>query len=205
MVAGANGSSPSYTRISDTLPNPTQAIGAVALDTTSSPPTIYVGTGEGNLSADSYYGRGLFYSTNLGATWIELFPADFEQQAFTKLVLVSSSGTDYLFAGVNRGFSTNRNANSRIQGQAAQNGLWRITLGSTLVDKHYTAATFGNCQSGGGACPADDIVAIPASGSYDIFVGVDGNGSTGGGGVYESTDLGTTWARPFSRRVPARG
>ncbi len=50
MVTGANGSSPSYTRISDTLPNPTQAIGALALDPSTNPPTIYIGTGEGNYS-----------------------------------------------------------------------------------------------------------------------------------------------------------
>ena len=195
VVTGANGSSPSYTRISDTLPNPTQAIGAIALDTTTSPPTVYVGTGEGNFCADCYYGRGLFYSTNLGATWNELFPSDFEEQAFTKLVLVNSSGTEYLFAGVTQGFSTNRNDNDVRQSTATKNGLWRIKLGNTPVDKHYTAATFGNCTTpaNGGNCPADDIAAITVSGSYDIFVGIDGNFSSGGGGLYESTDIGTTW------------
>ena len=37
---------------------PTQAIGAIALDTTTNPSTIYVGTGEGNNSIDSLYGGG---------------------------------------------------------------------------------------------------------------------------------------------------
>jgi len=153
VVTGANGSSPSYTRISDTLPNPTQAIGAIALDTTTSPPTVYVGTGEGNFCAE------------------------------------------YLFAGVTQGFSTNRNDNDVRQSTATKNGLWRIKLGNTPVDKHYTAATFGNCTTpaNGGNCPADDIAAITVSGSYDIFVGIDGNFSSGGGGLYESTDIGTTW------------
>ncbi len=35
---------PVYSRISDKFPEPTQAIGAVALDSSTSPPTIYVGT-----------------------------------------------------------------------------------------------------------------------------------------------------------------
>ncbi|MHB8384031.1 MAG: WD40/YVTN/BNR-like repeat-containing protein, partial [Candidatus Binataceae bacterium] len=35
---------------------PTQAVGAVALDTTTTPSTIYVATGEGNGSLDSLYG-----------------------------------------------------------------------------------------------------------------------------------------------------
>lgn len=47
---------------------PTQAIGAIALDTTTSPSTIYVGTGEGNGSIDSLYGSGMFKSTDLDST-----------------------------------------------------------------------------------------------------------------------------------------
>ena len=38
---------------------PTLSVGALALDTTTNPnPTLYVGSGEGNGSADSYYGAG---------------------------------------------------------------------------------------------------------------------------------------------------
>ena len=53
----------------------TQAIGAVALDTTTSPSTMYVGTGEGNGSIDSLYGAGIFKSANLGQTWTSLDPS----------------------------------------------------------------------------------------------------------------------------------
>ena len=48
---------------------PTQAIGAIALDTTTNPSTIYVGTGEGNNSIDSLYGAGIYKSTDLGQHW----------------------------------------------------------------------------------------------------------------------------------------
>ena len=54
------------------MEQPTQAIGAVALDTTTTPSTIYVGTGEGNGSIDSLYGAGIFKSANLGQTWTSL-------------------------------------------------------------------------------------------------------------------------------------
>ena len=55
---------------------PTQSIGAVALDTTTTPSTIYVGTGEGNNSIDSLYGAGMFKSTDLGQTWTSLGPPE---------------------------------------------------------------------------------------------------------------------------------
>ena len=55
---------------------PTQAIGAVALDTTTTPSTIYVGTGEGNGSIDSLYGTGLYKSCDLGQNWIALGPPE---------------------------------------------------------------------------------------------------------------------------------
>ena len=66
----------------------TQAIGAVALDTTTSPSTIYVGTGEGSGSIDSLYGAGIFKSANLGQTWTSLDPSgNFDRAAFTSLAI----------------------------------------------------------------------------------------------------------------------
>ena len=48
---------------------PTLSVGSLALDTTTSPnPTLYVGSGEGNGSSDSYYGEGVFVSSDLGVT-----------------------------------------------------------------------------------------------------------------------------------------
>ena len=49
---------------------PTLSVVAFALDITTSPnPTLYVGSGEGNGSADSYYGQGVFVSSDLGVSW----------------------------------------------------------------------------------------------------------------------------------------
>lgn len=47
---------------------PSLNIGALALDA-QNPDTIYCGTGEANLSADSYPGVGLYRSADGGATW----------------------------------------------------------------------------------------------------------------------------------------
>jgi photosystem II stability/assembly factor-like uncharacterized protein len=43
-------------------------IGALAIDP-SNPATLYCGTGEANLSADSYAGDGIYRSTNSGKSW----------------------------------------------------------------------------------------------------------------------------------------
>jgi autotransporter-associated beta strand protein len=45
-----------------------QYVGAIAIDP-ANPNTIYVGTGVGNNSSDSFYGTGIYVSTNAGTTW----------------------------------------------------------------------------------------------------------------------------------------
>ena len=197
MITGANGSNPSYTRISDTLPNPTQAIGAIALDPSTSPPTIYIGTGEGNYCFDCSYGSGVFYSTNLGASWTEFEFKDLEDQAITKLALVdNSNGTKYLFAGLNQGFSYNRAVVDFTQGVASDNGLWMITLGATPSLTQVSSSSFGDCATKDGyPCPIDDILVLPTASGADIFVAVDGLFATSGApGIYMSSDYGNTWS-----------
>lgn len=54
---------------------PTLNIGALAVDPTN-PSIVYCGTGEANLSADSYPGVGLFRSVDGGDSWHILAPAD---------------------------------------------------------------------------------------------------------------------------------
>jgi photosystem II stability/assembly factor-like uncharacterized protein len=53
---------------------PTLNIGSLAIDPTN-PATLYCGTGEANLSADSYPGVGIFRSLDGGETWQLLAPA----------------------------------------------------------------------------------------------------------------------------------
>jgi photosystem II stability/assembly factor-like uncharacterized protein len=50
-------------------------IGSLAIDARN-PDTIYCGTGEANLSADSYPGVGVYKSSDAGKTWQLLAPAD---------------------------------------------------------------------------------------------------------------------------------
>src|SRR5260221_14665994 len=65
---------------------PTLSVGAIALDTTTSPnPTLYVGSGEGNGSSDSYYRQGVFVSRNLGVSWAQLAANHFSHTSIASL------------------------------------------------------------------------------------------------------------------------
>ena len=59
----------SWTPLTDSQPS--LAIGSIALDPTTNPTTVYVGTGEENFSVDSYYGAGVLKSANGGQTWTQ--------------------------------------------------------------------------------------------------------------------------------------
>ncbi|MBI4851472.1 MAG: hypothetical protein HY819_06740 [Acidobacteria bacterium] len=59
----------SWQPLTDNLPS--LAIGALAMDP-KNPNIILLGTGEANFSGDSYYGAGVFKSTDSGETWAQL-------------------------------------------------------------------------------------------------------------------------------------
>jgi len=102
---------------------PTLNIGCVAVDPTN-PSIVYCGTGEANLSADSYPGVGLFRSADGGDTWQILAPADtagiptrigciavdpFDStRLFLGGVTHSEGGSDGMFVSRNSGLSWDR-------------------------------------------------------------------------------------------------
>src|SRR4051812_30092135 len=53
------------------------AIGAIAIDP-NAVSTVYAGTGEANGNPDSYYGTGIYRSTNGGTTWAKIGGATFD-------------------------------------------------------------------------------------------------------------------------------
>ncbi|MGH2487940.1 MAG: WD40/YVTN/BNR-like repeat-containing protein, partial [Ktedonobacterales bacterium] len=81
------------------------AIGAIALDPNNSQ-IVYVGTGEPNQSADSYFGDGILKSTNGGATWT------LEGQAFfgdrvnaIQKIIVNPRDSSQIFVAYTSGFA----------------------------------------------------------------------------------------------------
>ncbi len=77
---------------------PSLAIGAIAL-APSNEDIVYVGTGEGALSGDSYFGNGVLKSTNAGETFTQVSGNTFNQVSISKIV-VDPTDPDHLYAAV---------------------------------------------------------------------------------------------------------
>jgi hypothetical protein len=71
----------------------TQAIGALAFDTTTTPSTLWAGTGEGNNAVDTYYGQGLYKSTDLGASWKSVGSFDRARSPRSRSIILSRPRT----------------------------------------------------------------------------------------------------------------
>ena len=172
---------------------PTQAIGAIALDTTTTPSTIYVATGEGNNSIDSLYGSGMFKSSNLGQTWTSLGAAgNFDRAAFTSMAIDTQStpGKPRIFAGATSGFSSSRADAGIFETDSTKAGLWFSSDGGNTW-KHYDETIFDTCDligDGTAPCAADDVVIDPSN-PKNVYVAIDTDA------VYSSNDGGATFKR----------
>lgn len=160
----------------------TLSIGAIAI-APSNDAIVYAGTGEGNLSGDSYFGRGLLKSTDGGIRWASVGGDTFNGASIAKLV-VSPTNPNRLWAAVLRG-----RAGSRRQTPPTQTtyGIWESQNGGVTwrLRKAATDELHG----------ATDLVLDPAQPNvlYATFWG---------DAIYESTDSGLNWRR-FMDGIPA--
>ncbi|HYK64205.1 MAG TPA: hypothetical protein VEY94_04615 [Patescibacteria group bacterium] len=166
---------------------PTLSIGALALDTTTSPnPTLYVGTGDGNGSADSYYGQGVFVSSDLGATWTQLGAGKFAHASIASIAVDTTQTPRTIYAAVTYGSSADRADASWIEGDFTQNGLWRSSDGGESWIQ-YPQSTFGACPYFTDApCPANSVAIDPVS-PNGVLVSILGVG------VFRSSNSGFSW------------
>jgi hypothetical protein len=166
---------------------PTLSVGALALDPTTSPnPTLYVGTGEGNGSADSYYGEGVFVSSDLGNTWTQLGASNFAHASIASIAVDTTHTPPAIYAAVTYGSSANRADASWVEDDFGQNGLWRSPdAGESWIP--YPAGTFGACPYfTSDPCPAESVVIDPASPTAVLV-------SILGAGVFRSSNSGFSW------------
>jgi len=168
---------------------PTLSVGALALDTTTSPnPTLYVGSGEGNGSADSYYGEGVFVSSDLGVSWTQLGASNFAHASIASLAVDTTQTPRTIYAAVTYSSSANRADASWIEGDFSQNGLWRSSDGGESWIP-YPAGTFGACPYfTNDPCPAESVVIDPASPAAVLV-------SILGVGVFRSSNSGFSWTQ----------
>jgi len=165
------------------------AVGSLAISRTSNAPgqaTIYLGTGEGNYSCDSYGGVGVYKSTDSGATWSGPYGnAQFNNRSVngiavdradpTHLVAVSGSGSYGLACIPNpvrptRGifYSTDSGLTWTL---ATATALPANLAGSQLIQDPHTATTWWATML-----------------TQDLGTGPQG-------GLYRSDDNGVSWTQ----------
>jgi hypothetical protein len=178
------------------------AIGSIALDPNDpSGNTLWVGTGEANVSADSAAGVGVYKSLDGGNTWIgPLGTAAFNARA-VGTIAVKPGDPDTVYAATIRGVrgvsSVSGGAVSLVPG-AAKWGLYKSTDGgATWAFIHNGAATTAGCTgdvteaNNGTPCSPRGVrrIAIDPADPATIYAGSYARG------VWRSNDDGATWTQ----------
>jgi hypothetical protein len=140
----------------------TLAIGAIAVDWTTTPETVYVGTGEANHCQDCLPSQGVLKSVDRGTTWVLLAQSTFTAQAFAfeSLVVDHTNGAlpARLLAATNRGLYLSTDAGT----------TWTVVLAgetSAVVQDPVTPTKFWAAQADAG-CQATS--ASPLYGSVAL-------------------------------------
>jgi photosystem II stability/assembly factor-like uncharacterized protein len=168
---------------------PTQSIGAIAV-APSAPDTVYVGSGEGLLRPDLSVGNGMYRSTDGGQTWSHLGLDDAQQ---IPQLAVDPHDARRVFAAVL----------GHPYGPSETRGIYRSVDGGAT----WQRVLYKDADTGGSA------VVIDPSNTETVYAGLwqarlgpweDKNEFNGtGGGLFKSTDGGTTWRR-LGNGLPAK-
>ena len=131
---------PSWRFIGDGIPS--TAVGSITVDPTDATgKTIYVGTGEGNNSADSAAGVGVFRTSDDGAHWTRLAGSSVAFDHAVTGVAVDPANARHLLigtAGGTRGAASNGGGATR--GAAANRGIWESTDGGATFTRSVVPA-----------------------------------------------------------------
>lgn len=158
---------------------PTQSIGAIAV-AASDPNMVYVASGEGLHRPDLSVGNGIYQSTDAGRTWTHLGLADGQQ---IPALAVDPRDANKVFAAVL----------GHPYGPSQERGIYRSTDGG----QNWQKVLSKDENTGGSDVEIDpsnpDVI---YASMWEVREGPweDGNEFNGtGGGLFKSTDGGTTW------------
>src|SRR5256714_278566 len=164
---------------------PTGSIGAIAV-APSDPNIIYVGTGAGIIRPDLATGNGIYKSTDGGRTWTHLGGLD--STLMIAMVDVDPKNPDRLFVA----------ALGHPYGSNVERGIYRSTDGGRTFDKvlYKDEYTSGNDVRIDPSNPNTVYAALWQQQQTFWEASTFGPDSMalGEGGIYKSTDGGTTWA-----------
>ena len=151
----------------------TQSVGALAI-APSNDQIVYMGSGEGALSGDSYYGDGFYRSTDGGVTWQHVSTL-FTGQAVSAIA-VDPTDPQHVYAATVRGRG---GAHRTTSPTAKPYGVYESTDGGSTwtLRKGTTDEIHG----------ATDLVMDPQDPTH-LWA------SFWGDGIYKSTDGGKTWS-----------
>ncbi len=168
---------------------PSGSIGAVAV-APSKPNVIYVGSGEGLQRPDLSVGDGIYKSTDAGATWTHLGLRDGQQ---IPRIAIDPHNADRIFVAVL----------GHPYGPNAERGIYRSTNGGQSFDKVlFKDENTGGCDVA--IDPSDPNTVYAAL--WEARQGPWENAAWSGtnGGIFKSTDGGTTW-RKLTNGLPESG
>lgn len=162
----------------------TLAIGSLAL-APSNPTTLYVGTGEAALSADSYFGAGLYRIDNADVSPTLVGPINpggiFTYRSMSK-ILVHPTDPATVFVSTASGVAGIVNSNPGT----ASRGIYRTTNGTAAAGSvAFTKLTVATAN--GGNRSVMDMVMEPGV-PDNIVCTVYGFNTAGDGGIYRSTN-----------------
>jgi len=152
----------------------TQAVGALAA-APSDDRIMYLGSGEGALSGDSYYGDGVYRSADGGLTWARVSSDQFNGQA-TSSIVVDPANANHLYMATLRGRGGIRRTTAPV---SSPFGVWESKDGG----KHWSLKKGTTNELHG----VTDLVMDPQNPKV-LYA------SFWGDAIYRSANGGATWA-----------